>query len=299
MFFRTALVYFSFFLNQVSAELVLEKDVNEIVTFDGSELQIEVDNSRGIDGDFTLCIKATTQASQDCPTGYDRIHFAFGHNAKVKTATMNRQGKVMLDSSEYVTIQSVVFNEDGILELILKEVPDQSTIVRLLNAVRHVPPESQETTTPKKSDSMAMFSVVVIVLLVVAGFVSVATLAPEVAQKSGTIAHYKFLIAGLIATICYCRRGTPQKMEHSDDRGQKHKILKNDRAPAPPNPKSRRTSSTTFNSSMTNVKPTSSPNTKPIPLVSPFDNTFLTDSTKESASFKGVSALRRPSSQCK
>uniref|UniRef100_A0A7E4ZZ51 CUB domain-containing protein n=1 Tax=Panagrellus redivivus TaxID=6233 RepID=A0A7E4ZZ51_PANRE len=296
MSFATVLICLSVVLSQVSAELVLEKDVTETVTFDGSELEIEVDNSGGIGGVFTLCIKSSEQfPSPDCPTGYLWIRFSFGRIPDVKLLKMDRQGKVMMGTAFFTTIKAIAFNDEA-LEVILKEVPDQSTKVWLLNAVRYVPPEPVETTTPKKSDSMAVFSVVIIVLLAIAGL----------------------LIAGLVVLICYCRRRTPQKMEQSDDRGQKHKTTGTFRddgpsAPLPPKPKSRRTSSTTVTTTTLPVKfssavavpqsrslttigePTLSPDTRALSSAPALDNAFPHDSTKESESFTVASGRRSKS----
>uniref|UniRef100_A0A7E4VXG8 Uncharacterized protein n=1 Tax=Panagrellus redivivus TaxID=6233 RepID=A0A7E4VXG8_PANRE len=265
MFFRTVLACFSFILCQVSMEFILTKDVAERITFDGSELVIEVDNGGGIIGRFTLCVKSSDQVSlPHCPTGYDQIQFSFGrlfsYGPLAKTFKINRQGDVTMGTEGMYPIQSISFTEDNALDVVLKDVPDESTKVRLLNAVRYVPPEPVLTTTPKKSVSMAVFSVVVIVLLAIAGL----------------------LIAGLIATICYCRRETPQKMEQSDDRGQKHKTLKDDRVPAPLplKPKSGRTSSTTVTTTTVPVKSSS------------------VASFKEDPDRKPKSALRRSSSHC-
>uniref|UniRef100_A0A7E4VXT8 Cadherin domain-containing protein n=1 Tax=Panagrellus redivivus TaxID=6233 RepID=A0A7E4VXT8_PANRE len=220
---------------------VLEKDVTETITFDGSELVIEVDNSRGIRGRFTLCVKTTDQvASLDCPTGYDQIQFPLGPNYVVKTAKMDRQGKVMLESLQYTEIPSILFKENESLDVILQEVPDQSTKVTLLNAIRYVPPEPVEATSLKKTNSMAAFSVVIIVLLLIAGL----------------------LIVGLIATICCCRRRTPEKIKSSNDQSQKHETtsaIKDEcsSAPLPLKLKSRRTSSTTVTTKTLPVKSSS------------------------------------------
>uniref|UniRef100_A0A7E4VZL1 Peptidase S72 domain-containing protein n=1 Tax=Panagrellus redivivus TaxID=6233 RepID=A0A7E4VZL1_PANRE len=178
------------------------------------------------------------RTSPDCPTGYNQIQFSFGYATGVQTFKMERQGKVTLGPLIITTINAITFNEDEALEVILKEVPDISTKVRLLNALRYVSHEPMKATTPNKSDSMAVFSVVIIVLLAMAGL----------------------LIVGLIATICYCRRRTPQKMEQSDDQGRKHgttRTVKDDRdsAPLPPKRKSRRTSSTTVTTTNLHVKP--------------------------------------------
>uniref|UniRef100_A0A7E4VYT2 Cadherin domain-containing protein n=1 Tax=Panagrellus redivivus TaxID=6233 RepID=A0A7E4VYT2_PANRE len=175
MFFGTVLVCLLAVLGQVSTELVLEKDVTETVTFDGPELEIEVDNSGGIEGRFTLCIKSSDQVpSPDCPTGYLPIQFSFGRTANVKTATVNRQGRVMLGPLEYDTITSILFNENESLDVILKEVPDRSTKVRLLNAVRYVPPESTTTTTEKSSKSATIGITIGIVVGVIAAIIAIA-----------------------------------------------------------------------------------------------------------------------------
>uniref|UniRef100_A0A7E4VZW1 DAG1 domain-containing protein n=1 Tax=Panagrellus redivivus TaxID=6233 RepID=A0A7E4VZW1_PANRE len=213
-------------------------------------------------------------------------------------------GKALI--GHFMTLKVLRFNDDGTLNVFLARVPSPLTVVTLLNAERYVPPEQlTEPATPKKPNT-ATIGVVVIALLVISGL----------------------LFAGLIVLMCYCRRRTPQQMEHSDDQGQKHKTLKDDRAPAPlpSKPKSGRTSSTTVTtatlpvkssstvavfpvenvlprSSMIKAKPTLSPHANPIPSASPFDNTSLNNSTNESASYKKASdrhsksTLRRPSSQ--
>uniref|UniRef100_A0A7E4ZS42 DOMON domain-containing protein n=1 Tax=Panagrellus redivivus TaxID=6233 RepID=A0A7E4ZS42_PANRE len=119
MFFGTLLVCLLAVLGQVSTELVLEKDIAETVTFDGNELVIEVDNSAGIIGDFTLCVKSTDQVSYvNCPTGYDGIGFWFGRVSDVQSFKMDRQGNVMLGTARITMLKTIAFNADEAFEVI-------------------------------------------------------------------------------------------------------------------------------------------------------------------------------------
>uniref|UniRef100_A0A7E4UWB2 Uncharacterized protein n=1 Tax=Panagrellus redivivus TaxID=6233 RepID=A0A7E4UWB2_PANRE len=141
MFAFTFISCFVIILGRASAKLALQKNVNELVTFDGSDCALN------------------RQIKMLLPTA-----------PLIKKFTMNRQGQVYLKAVLITTINDILINKDQTLEVILSRILDSSTKVTPLNADRFVPPEPVLTAIPKKSDSMAKFSIVVIVLLAIDGW---------------------------------------------------------------------------------------------------------------------------------
>uniref|UniRef100_A0A7E5A055 Uncharacterized protein n=1 Tax=Panagrellus redivivus TaxID=6233 RepID=A0A7E5A055_PANRE len=167
------------------AEVELKKGVAQNVTFEGSELNIRLDNPSGTYGEVMLCFGSTSTNSGQCPNGYVSYGVTFTGNVKANIMKVTRDGRVFLDAVSFNIVDGILFDENGVLSILVSKLPDPTTTVTLLNAVVYVPEEKEPVETESKDSKATVIGITVGVVLAVLALIAVAT---------------------TVGIVCYCRK---------------------------------------------------------------------------------------------
>uniref|UniRef100_A0A7E4UTI6 Cellulosome anchoring protein cohesin region n=1 Tax=Panagrellus redivivus TaxID=6233 RepID=A0A7E4UTI6_PANRE len=151
-------------VNQCQAEVILKKGSNETVTFEGDEVDINIQNSYAM-GDYAVvfCFGSTPDVvSSFCPKGYlqHTVAFTNTHNVKV-----NRQGQLFDDSVQAEYKNFVKFDKNGNLNIMIQEMSDGATVI-MPKAEIYVPKKPVKETKQVKPNSNATVYIVIACVVV-------------------------------------------------------------------------------------------------------------------------------------
>uniref|UniRef100_A0A7E4VB23 deoxyribose-phosphate aldolase n=1 Tax=Panagrellus redivivus TaxID=6233 RepID=A0A7E4VB23_PANRE len=154
MHFVNAAVFLFAVIGQSLAKVELRKGINQTVTFEGEEVEIDINRGSSSGGILTLCFGSTSDASVEiCPKGYAGVITNVGTTITKYVFKVSRQGSLTVNSNFREITGTIQFNEDGALNILVKKLPDDGTTVILPNAEKWVPKKKSENKEKQKKST--------------------------------------------------------------------------------------------------------------------------------------------------
>uniref|UniRef100_A0A7E4V9P3 Protein kinase domain-containing protein n=1 Tax=Panagrellus redivivus TaxID=6233 RepID=A0A7E4V9P3_PANRE len=141
------------FICLCSAKLELRKGVNQTVTFEGENLEIQLKKGSENAGLLVICFESTPDVSiEPCPQGFAMFSNSIDINGKNRVFEVDRQGRLTENSQPLVVAGAIKFTDDGALNILVEKLPGGASVI-LPHAEKWVPKKKVEAKEKKKSSS--------------------------------------------------------------------------------------------------------------------------------------------------
>uniref|UniRef100_A0A7E4VCW3 CUB domain-containing protein n=1 Tax=Panagrellus redivivus TaxID=6233 RepID=A0A7E4VCW3_PANRE len=136
-----------------SARVELQKGVNQTVTFEGQELEIQVKRESKSVSFLVICFESTPEMSNKfCPKGYAMFSNSIDVNQMKRVFKIDRQGRLTENSHPLTVAGAMKFKDDGALNILVQELPDDASVI-LPHAEKWVPKKKSENKEKQKKST--------------------------------------------------------------------------------------------------------------------------------------------------